>query len=63
MKDPRASVVRDESDRDVIVGLTNADNISQHRVDVVVSGASRAADDMEVMLMKELEGPTDTIFK
>jgi hypothetical protein len=62
MKNPRPSIVSDESDRNVIVGLTNADNISQHRVDIVVSGASRAADDMEVMLMKELDSSTDAIL-
>ena len=59
MKNPGTSIVSDESNGNIIVGLANADNISLHRVDIVVSGASGTANDVESMLMKELEGSTD----
>ena len=60
MKNPGTSIVSDESNGNVIVGLANADNISLHRVDIVVSAASGAADDMEGMLTKRLDRSADT---
>ena len=57
---PGTGIVSDESNSDVIVGLTNADNISLHGVDIVVSAASGAADDMEGVLMKRLNRSANT---
>ena len=61
MHNPGTGIVGDKPNRNVIVGLANADDISLHGVDIVVSAASGAPDDMEDMLMKELDSSTDAM--
>lgn len=54
MKNPGTGIVSDESDGNVIVCLANADYVSLHRVNIVVSVASSASNNMEGMLRRWL---------
>ena len=53
MQEPRAGVVGDETDGDVICSVTRAHNVAHRRVSEVVAGLAGAADDGEGVLMRE----------
>ena len=53
MDDPRTGVVSLEADRGVVSGDTSVDNIAANGVDIVVNGASCAANDGERVLDHE----------
>ena len=61
MQNPGTGVVSHKSNGNIIVGLANANNISLNGVDVVVSGAAGAADDVEGVLRKASGSSTKTI--
>jgi hypothetical protein len=52
MKEPRTSVVGRESDRHIITGITNTNNVPPWGIDVVVSGTSGATNNIECVAMQ-----------
>lgn len=52
MEEPRARVVREESDRDIITGVADAHDVAEDRVRVVVRGITRAAYNSKRMTMQ-----------
>jgi hypothetical protein len=49
VEEPRARIVREESDRHVVARVTHAHNVADDRIVIVVSRISSAADDVEGM--------------
>jgi hypothetical protein len=49
VQEPRSSVVSEESDRHIIPRISHAHDIAHHRVVIVVSRISSAADYVEVV--------------
>jgi hypothetical protein len=54
VENPGTSIVGNEPDSNIVTGLADADNVTFHRVNEVVSGASCAANDAESMLKSVL---------
>jgi hypothetical protein len=52
VEDPRARIVGEETNRDIIPSLTNTHHIPNNRVDKVVGRVTSAADHMEVVAMQ-----------
>ena len=52
MEEPRARVVREESDRDIITGGANAHDVAEDRVHKVVRGITGTAYNSERMSMQ-----------
>ena len=52
VQEPRARIVREESDRDIIPRISHAHDVADDRVVVVVSRISSAADHVEVVPMQ-----------
>jgi hypothetical protein len=52
VEEPRARVVREEPDRDVIVVSADAHNIPDDGIDIVVGRVTSTADDMERMTVQ-----------
>ena len=52
MQDPRAGVVRNEADRNVVRGGSDVHNVAADRVDVVILAGAGDAHDIEVVTME-----------
>jgi hypothetical protein len=52
MEEPRARVIREEPDRDIIAGVADAHDVAEDRVLIVVRGISSTAYNRERMSMQ-----------